>query len=205
MRATKKPLILFCIIGLMIFIGCTASYNVKTLVDEFSDPNTPLLTKTMTDNFITSYADPLKLVPSSQLNAYVMVNKNTNKVENIGLALINVRHAGGIMHQKNSWLTIRQGDEMIILTDTKRIALYAERPRIDSNSSYNSVSMSVDTNYFDYAFYPISKDDFKALASSTTFKLKVSGQNGADEYKEQINSGLLSNFSKFYQDEIEGK
>lgn len=62
-------------------MGCTASYNVKTVADEFSDPNSALITKTMTDNFINSYADPLKLVPASQLNAYVMVNKNTNRYD----------------------------------------------------------------------------------------------------------------------------
>ncbi len=203
----EKVIKLFSALFLVVVvtIGCTASYNVKTVADEFSDPNSALITKMMTDNFINSYADPLKLVPASQLNAYVMVNKNTNKVEELGLFLINVRHSGGMMRVSNSWLNIREGDEMIILTDTKRIVLYAKRPRIDSRTSYNSVTRSIDTDYFDYAFYPIQKDDFKALATSQTFKLKVQGQNGVDVYKDQINAGLLPNFLKFYQEEIEGK
>ncbi len=141
----EKVIKLFSVLFLVmvVTVGCTASYNVKTVADEFSDPNSSIITKTMTDNFINSYADPLKMVPASQLNAYVMVNKNTNKIEELGLALTNVRHSGGMMRASNTWLNIRAGDEMIILTDTKRIALYAKRTRIDSRTSSNSVTRSI--------------------------------------------------------------
>jgi hypothetical protein len=200
-RVTKLFSALFFV--MVALIGCTAPYNVKTMNDEFPDPNSSLTTKTMTDNFINSYADPLKLVPASQLNAYVMLDKNTDKVQELGVFLINVRHSGGIMHASNSWLNIREGDELIILTDSKRLSLYAKRPRVNSTTSSNSVTHSIDTNYFDYVFYPIQKEDFKALAFSQTFKMKVTGQNGADEYKDQINAGLLPNLLRFYQEEIE--
>ncbi|HAK59005.1 MAG TPA: hypothetical protein DCO77_01310 [Nitrospiraceae bacterium] len=189
----------FIILAAMVLGACTAGYKVKVVEDQFSDPNKAYITKTMDGNFISSTADPLKLVPASELNAYVMVNKQTNKADRVGLHLYNVRRNG------NKWLNIREGDEMIILADNNRVVLRARNAKMDHHVSSNSVTRTIDTDYFDSAFYSIEKEDFKKIAYATSIKIKINGMSGIEEYTKQINGGLLPNFKRFYEEEVEMK
>ena len=202
-RMKKCTVVIFFLV-LLSFSCTTSAYRVTTLQGESSDPNSSLIIKTMTDNFIERSADPFKIVPASQLNAYVMVDRQSVKIKQLGLALTNVRHEGGTIHGQNAWLNIIEGQEMILLVDEHRIALKAERPRIDSKTNDNPETGGVDTSYIDYASYPLSIDDFKTIATAQTIKIKVFGQDAVSEYNEQINAGLLPNLLQFYRKEVEG-
>ncbi len=195
------------LIWLVFFAGaCSAPYAVKTLQDEFSDPGKPLITRMMVDNFILSTADPLKLTPSSKLNAFIIYNRETNQVVDIGLTLINVRYGSTFSGNNQGWLNIREGNELILLTDTARLVLFAKKSSLmPATSSYNSITHSVDTNYSEQAIYSIIKDDFKILVSANLIKIRVFGVNGTQDYTSPINDGFLPNLKKFYIEEIESR
>lgn len=182
--------------------GCGGGkYAIKQSADDqFSDNSKPNLV-TLEENYI-DFKDPLGLVPSSQLVPYLFRDTEGNITE-MGFHLINVRSYG-------KWLNIRKGNEIIFLINGERISAKASNTKIDHYSSgYNSVSRSVDTYYYDYAWYKLTKDQMEKICSSSDIKIQVVGNDGIEEYGTgksgfSMNESFYANNKRFFKEEVVG-
>lgn len=179
----------------LLFFSCAASYSVKTMNDEFSDPKAPTILL-LENNAIINH-DPMGMVPDTELNCYLTLDKKSNKILEMGISL---QHVDGSRN-----LLIREGDEMIFIADTSRIALKAKSTKADyMSSSYNTVSKRYYDYFFDFAWYPCSKEEFKIITHAKNLKFKIIGANAIREYGTnfKILDGCIKNLRMFYDDKI---
>jgi hypothetical protein len=201
MKIIRLLAISFILSSAIILVSCsmTSPYVVQDGADDFSDPNSKFISRAMYDNHIVE-RDPMKLVPYSELNSEIFIDKKTNIPIRIILALKNVRRSD---RGYSGPLYIREGDEMIIITDTKRITLKSSF--VKSLSKYSPNQFGSFYYYFDFASYEISKQDFKEIANTKVIKIRVNGSEGYQDYTHSINEAFIPNFLRFYQEEIQGK
>lgn len=192
----KRTILVIC---LSIFLSACAGskYAIKrSSLDEFADKNAPELI-TLEENYI-AFKDPLGMVPSSQLVPYVF-KRNDGSIESMGFYLTNVRNYG-------KWLNIKEGDKIIFLVDDVRISAKADNTKIDHyTSGYNSVSKSITTYYYDYAWYQISQDDMKKICNSSSVKIRVMGHDDVDEYgtgNSSLNKSFYENNKRFFAEVV---
>ena len=193
----KYAVLLFLVFFL---IGCAPSkYAIKKSSDsEFADKNAPELV-TLEENYI-DFKDPMGLVPSSQLIPYAFVDK-AGKINEMGFHLINVR-------SYDRWLNIRKGDQIVFIADEERLTAKAQNTEIDHiTTGYNSVSKTVDTYYYDYAWYPLSKESMEKISKAKSIKLQIMGQDGLAEYGTKnrgfsIHKSFYENNRRFYEEVI---
>lgn len=186
---------IFLLLPMLFLFSCAASYSVKTVNDQFSDPNAPTILM-LENNGIINH-DPLGMVPSSELNCYLSLEKKTNKIIEMGMFLI---HVDG-----NRNLFIREGDEMIFIADSNRIVLKAKSTKADYMSSgYNTVSKRYYNYFFDFAWYPCAKEDFYKITHAKDLKFKIIGANTIREYGTdyKILGGCIENLRLFYDTNI---
>ena len=184
----------------LIMSGCVGSkYAIKqSSDDQFSDKSKPTLI-TLEENHI-DFRDPLGMVPSSELLPYLFRNKNGNITE-MGFHLINVR-------TNEKWLNIRKGNEIVFLVNGKRITAKANNTKIDHTSSgYNSVSRTVYTYYYDYAWYKLTKEQMQKICNAKSIKIQLVGNDGREEYGtdkrgHSIKESFYINNKKFFNEQV---
>jgi hypothetical protein len=190
------------IVLVVLIFGCaypyTSPYLVKNHADEFTDPAANLIFRSMVGNHIYE-RDPMGLVPFSELNIDMGIHKKSNKIVASSLFLKNVRSSG---RGQSSPLYIKDGDKLIIITDSARITLAA---RYTKSYSKSEILMGrLHYTYFDLAHYAISKDDLKKIADAKNIKFRVTGSEGMQDYS-VVNETFLPNLSRFYVEEISNR
>lgn len=196
----KRIALLFALI--FIFYSCAASYVVTDMGDEFSNPGGPA-GRILRGNYIV-FKDPLGLIANSQLNPYLFRDKKSNEIMECGFQLINVRNHNAYTNQK--WLVIREGDEMIFLTDGERVVLKAKGTKIDHIvGKYNTVTKTHPIDYYDYAWYPCTIHQFKQIASSNNLKIRINGKEGIETYgvHRKLLDSFLPNLKMFMENELQ--
>ncbi len=190
------------IVLVVLIFGCaypyTSPYLVTNEVDEFTDPNDELVFRSMAGNHIYE-RDPMGLVPFSELNITMGIHKKSNKIIDSSLFLKNVRSSA---RGHSIPLYIKDGDKLIIITDTARIILAARSTKTYSKSEI--LMGRLHYTYFDLAHYAISKDDLKKIAEAKSIKLRVTGSEGNQDYS-IVNETFLPNLSRFYAEEISNR
>src|SRR5665647_2249571 len=140
----KRNVVLLFVFVLLIF-GCaypyTSPYLVKNQTDEFTDPNADLIFRSIMGNHIYE-RDPMGLAPFSELNIEMGIHKKSNKIVASSLFLKNVRSSG---RGQSSPLYIKDGDKLIIITDSARITLVAR-----STKSYSKSEILMGRLYYAY-------------------------------------------------------
>ena len=170
---------MYALIFILLLSGCmgSSSYKVKHNTDDpFADKSGSQLV-TLDENFIAQ-KDPLGLVPFSQLIPYVIRNNKGKNME-MGFHLKNVQNDFLV---PTKWLNIRQGDEIVFLADGRRISARATNTRLDHTTDYNSLVKRAITTYFDFAWYPLTRDQMEVICNSNNEKIKVYGNDGTNEY-----------------------
>jgi hypothetical protein len=197
-----KIKVLLLVLALSITSCGGAKYAVKhSSDDQFADKSGPVLI-TLEENYI-DFKDPMGIVPSSQLVPYLFRDNDGNITE-MGFHLTNVR-------SNEKWLNIRKGNEIVFLVDGKRISAKASNTKIDHyTSGYNSVTRSVITYYYDYAWYGLTKEQMETVCNSTDIKIKIIGNDGIEEYGTgkrgfSMNESFYSHNKKFFNEEILGR
>jgi len=94
------------------------------------------------------------------------------------------------------------------LADGRRISARATNKRLDHTTDYNSFVKRAITTYFDFAWYPLTRDQMEVICNSNNVKIKVYGNDGINEYGTGKNgyNELLETFyknnKKFFNEEI---
>ncbi len=195
----KRIAILFIALFVSFLVGCAYPYQSPYIVndqtDEFTDPKADLIFRDMRGNHIYE-RDPMGLTQFSELNGVAAIHKKSKKIVGISLFLKNVRcNARG----QSGPLYIRDGNEMIIVTDSTRIVLVARSTKSYSKSEI--LMGRVHFTYFDLAHYAISKENLKLIAEAKSIKIRVTGSNGIHDYS-IVNETFLPNISRYYTEEV---
>ena len=206
----KSKIMLLILTLLITACSGVSEYVVKrSSDDQFADKKGPVLI-TLKENYI-EFKNPVVNEPFSQLIPYVLHNRTGNIID-MGFYLINVQGYFSIEHR--SCLAIRDGDEIIFLSDGKRISAIARNTSSDQYTQDNSaIKLPPTTTYFDYAWYSLTKEQMETICNATDIKIKVIGHDGTDEYgtgkhpktmKEGLNKAFYFNNKKFFNEEILG-
>ena len=186
------------LLGIFLLAGCAAPYHVREATDKFSDPAGPAF-YTMSGNAI-DYRDPLGAIKTSELNAYVMRARTTGKILGVGvdLFIVSTSPSGG------NWLTVRVGDDLVFLADGQRIAVKAVSSSIDH--SVTGTLGQIYTDRYDYARYPMTVEQLKAIAFAQSIEFKVQGRNGYETFPRtnfKLLDSFMPNLQRFYSEQIE--
>lgn len=191
------------LVGAVVLAGCAAGYQAGEMTDKFSDPTGPAV-YAMRGNSI-DFHDPLGAVKPGELNAYVARDRATNKPLYAGFFYNRSQSDGGVAFSgEPRWLSVRQGDELVILADGARLVLKATGGRIDGSVA-RGVGYSVDATYFDTAQFVGTVEDLQRVAKASRLQFQVQGLNGAISYPRQGRPLLESfqrNIAQFYQTEV---
>lgn len=189
------------IVALALFTGgCVSAYKTTEVTDKFSDPSKPALLSMRGNNI--DHTDGLNVLRWDELNGFVARDRATGKNVFVGLSFSGV----GRPPMRNTWISIRSGDELVFLADGERIAVQATTGRTDVQISRGLGS--IDREYYDLAEYRMTPEQFATIAKAKTLEFKISGMNGSESYPRGGRSFLGSfqpNLLKFYQAEIQSR
>lgn len=183
---------------LMFLSGCAASYQTGEVTDKFSDPSKPRMIA-MKGNAI-DFGGPLIITRVSELNGFVASDRASGKMVYAGVTFAGVGRAPA----RDTWLWIRVGDEIVFLADNERIAARAIAANMDHQVT-RGVGYSIDREYYDYADYRLTPDQFNRVANANTLEFQVSGRNGTETYPRpgfRMLDSFRANLQQFYQAEI---
>lgn len=164
---------LFLFTTLLLLSNCSRwSYNIDHYYDEFDG----YTIDRMQGNNIHYGVNPIWLNAQRYISKYGIRSYN----------LI-------IETARSSWLFIEEGNSLTLLLDGETMRFYG-----DGSREHREVEES---SCWETAFYPITEDQLKKIASSKEIKLKLVGSNGI--VTETCAKKVAENFKEFVLDYVE--
>lgn len=170
------------IMVLLLVGGCTPSYEIREVTDQFSDPGKPVTF--MTRGNLIQIGIGTFVPWQDEMNAYVDRDRQTGKVVDVGFIV-------GIGASLGSHMMIMRGDELTFIADSERISVSAASGRIGYG--------------LDIGVYSVTIEQFKKIAYANALEFKIQGRRSSRSYPER-NFNLLESFRenlrRFYTEQI---